>query len=82
MLELFAKFIEEVDSYSLFWDEINLIDSNCWVLEPLKPTKTDSHRRIYLTNSVSIRINVDPRNPREIPEIIFLGSEAGLYIKF
>ena len=54
---------------------MNLIDENCWVLEPLKPTKMDFYRRISLTSNVSIKVLVDPRNPKEIPQITFLGSE-------
>ena len=54
---------------------MNLLDSNCWILEPLKPTKTDFYRRISLNPNVSIKVLVDPRNPREIPQITFLGSE-------
>ena len=55
---------------------MNMIDSNCWILEPIKPSKTDTRRRINLTNAVSIQIIVDPRNPTELPEIYFLGSET------
>ena len=55
---------------------MDLIDSNCWVLEPLKPSKVDRYRRLSLENNISIQIKIDPRNPREIPEIIFLGSET------
>ena len=51
-----------------FWDEMSLIDNNCWILEPIRPTKTDFYRRINLNvNNVSMNIKVDPRNPREIP---------------
>ena len=77
-INCFAWFLQFcfLNSYSLFWDEMKIIDENCLVLEPLKPSKIDCHRRIKLNTNVSIQIKVDPRNPRELPEIIFLGSEA------
>jgi hypothetical protein len=51
-----------------FWDEMALIDNNCWILEPAKPTKTDLHRRINLNvNNVSMNIKIDPRNPKDLP---------------
>ena len=76
LLDVYRQFMNDVDSYSLFWDEMKILDENCWVLEPLKPSKIDCHRRIKLNNNVSIQIKIDPRNPRELPEIVFLGSEA------
>ncbi|CAF0819887.1 unnamed protein product [Brachionus calyciflorus] len=76
LLEVYSQFMADVDSFSTFWDEMKMLDENCWILEPLKPTKTDCHRRIKLNAYVSIQIKIDPRNPRELPEIIFLGSEA------
>ena len=72
--------MNDANSYALFWDEMNLLDNNCWILEPLKPTKTDFHRRISITNNVSMQIKIDPRNPREIPQILFLGSETCKYL--
>lgn len=59
---------------------MKIIDETCWILEPLKPSKTDTHRRIKLETNVSIDIKVDARNPTEMPEIIFLGSEAGIFV--
>jgi len=79
-LEAYVQFAADVNSYSAFWDEMNLIDSNCWVLEPLKPTKVDFYRRISLTSYVSIKVLVDPRNPKEIPQITFLGPEESIVL--
>ncbi len=56
-----------------FWDEMSLIDNNCWILEPIEPKKTDFYRRINLNvNNVSMNIKVDPRNPKEIPGCYFI----------
>lgn len=56
---------------------MKIIDETCWVIEPLKPMMTDTSRRIKLDANVSIELKVDARNPTEMPEIIFLGSDAG-----
>ena len=47
---------------------MRLIDYNCWVLEPVKPSKNDFYRRINLNvnENVSMEIKIDPRNPRDI----------------
>ncbi|RNA13775.1 E3 ubiquitin- ligase FANCL [Brachionus plicatilis] len=76
LAEVYANFMNEVNSYSLFWDEMKMIDERCWVLEPLRPSKTDCRRRIKLDSNVSLDIKVDARNATELPEMLFLGSEA------
>lgn len=58
---------------------MKMIDETCWVLEPVKPSKVDCYRRIKLNTNVSIDLKVDARNPTEMPEIYFLGSETGNY---
>jgi hypothetical protein len=73
---VYRQFTEEVNSFILFWSELELLDERCWILEPLKPKKTDCFRRVSIENNASMYIKIDPKNPREIPEIIFLGCEA------
>ncbi len=68
--------MEDVNSYTLFWDEMEHLDQNCWILEPLNPSRIDVFRRLSIENNVSINIRVDPRNPREIPVVQFLGCES------
>jgi hypothetical protein len=55
---------------------MDLLDRNCWILEPLMTTKTNTKRRINISNYVSMQVNVDARNPRELPELTFLGPES------
>ncbi|KTF80365.1 hypothetical protein cypCar_00039943 [Cyprinus carpio] len=51
------------------------IDKQTWVLEPEKPTKADSMRRIAIGNNVSIKVQIDPRHPKMLPECCLLGAE-------
>uniref|UniRef100_A0A8D0HJF6 E3 ubiquitin-protein ligase FANCL n=1 Tax=Sphenodon punctatus TaxID=8508 RepID=A0A8D0HJF6_SPHPU len=45
-----------------------------WILEPEKPTRSATARRIAIGNNVSINIEVDPRHPTMLPECYFLGA--------
>lgn len=67
----------DVDSLVPFWDEMSLLDATCRVLGPLEPSHVDTGRRIAIAPKVSLQIRVDPRAPRELPEMLeFLGSEV------
>lgn len=53
-----------------------LIIRNCWVIDPPEPNKSHIHRRIHLSQSISVTITIDPLNPTALPEkILFSGSD-------
>lgn len=58
------------------WSRLNEIDKNCWIIDPLQPKPHHLHRRIYLTQSLSVLINIDPLNPADLPDIKLLGSDT------
>uniref|UniRef100_A0A671KRF4 FA complementation group L n=1 Tax=Sinocyclocheilus anshuiensis TaxID=1608454 RepID=A0A671KRF4_9TELE len=66
-----------VEALSEFWSVLDEIDEQTWVLEPEKPTKADSMRRIAIGNNVSIKVQIDPRHPKMLPECCLLGAEHG-----
>ena len=73
--DLFDHFNKCVDQLQEFWNVVDDIDINTCVLEPEMPTRSATHRRIALGRSASVQIEVDPRNPHQIPDCQFLGSE-------
>lgn len=75
--DVYSRFVDDVNSFVQFWDEMSLLDERCWILEPnSKPSPVETTRRIALNPSCSVRIRVDPRNPRELPYMEFCGSET------
>lgn len=59
-----------IDMYIFF------ITRNCWVIDPLKPNKSHMHRRIHLSQSISVTITIqDPLHPTALPIIKFSGSD-------
>ena len=50
--EVYQKFIMDIENLKVFWDEIQSIDENCWVLEPSNPSLADNKRRINLSRKI------------------------------
>ncbi|XP_077960643.1 E3 ubiquitin-protein ligase FANCL isoform X7 [Gasterosteus aculeatus] len=73
--QLHRQFLLILESLSEFWDVLDQIDSNTWILEPEKPSRSDTMRRIAIGTNVSIKVEVDPKHPRMLPECCLLGAE-------
>ncbi|XP_045405619.1 E3 ubiquitin-protein ligase FANCL isoform X4 [Lemur catta] len=75
LISIHSQFLAALESLKAFWDVMDEIDEKTWVLEPQKPTRSATARRIALGNNVSINIEVDPRHPTMLPECCFLGAD-------
>uniref|UniRef100_A0A671W801 E3 ubiquitin-protein ligase FANCL n=1 Tax=Sparus aurata TaxID=8175 RepID=A0A671W801_SPAAU len=73
--QLYNQFLLVLESLTKFWDVLDEIDSKTWILEPEKPSRSDTMRRIAVGNNVSIKVEVDPRHPEMLPECCLLGAE-------
>eukprot|EP01134_Creolimax_fragrantissima_P000774 CFRG0774T1 len=71
-----AAFKLTLERYTDMWDMFDEIDTQTWVLEPENPTRRMTMRRIAVEKNCSIQVNVDPRQPRNIPECRILGPDA------
>lgn len=49
---------------------------NCWVIDPLEPNKSHMHRRIHLSQSISVTVVINPLKPTALPVIKFSGSDS------
>jgi E3 ubiquitin-protein ligase FANCL len=58
-----------------FWNEMDYLDANVWILDPECPTPSDTRRRILIDPSCFLQITVDPMKPRTLPAYLFLGNE-------
>lgn len=75
LISIHSQFLTALESLKAFWDVMDEIDEKTWVLEPQKPTRSATARRIALGNNASINIEVDPRHPTMLPECCFLGAD-------
>ncbi|XP_026880116.1 E3 ubiquitin-protein ligase FANCL isoform X2 [Electrophorus electricus] len=75
LASIHSQFLLLVEALAEFWAVLDEIDKHTWVLEPEKPTRADSMRRIAIGNNVSIKVQIDPRHPKMLPECCLLGAE-------
>ncbi|XP_013370123.1 PREDICTED: E3 ubiquitin-protein ligase FANCL isoform X2 [Chinchilla lanigera] len=75
LVAIHRQFLAALAALKAFWDVMDEIDEKTWVLEPQKPTRSATARRIALGNNASINIEVDPRHPTMLPECCFLGAD-------
>ncbi|XP_042547125.1 E3 ubiquitin-protein ligase FANCL [Dipodomys merriami] len=75
LISIHSQFLAGLESLKAFWDVMDEIDEKTWVLEPEKPTRSATARRIVIGNNASINIEVDPRHPTMLPECCFLGAD-------
>ncbi len=77
-LKIFWDEIQEIDKSCWVLEPITPSLQDCMrriFLSNIRRKKINFFEQIFLKDhNVSITINVDPRNPREMPEIVFLGS--------
>ena len=65
-----------LDVYSPFWAEMDDFDANTWVLEPSRPSRADTLRRIALRRHCSVEITLKPHRPRDVCACNFIGPES------
>ncbi|XP_054846321.1 E3 ubiquitin-protein ligase FANCL [Eublepharis macularius] len=75
LLSIHRQFLAVLESLKAFWNALDEIDEKTWVLEPEKPTRSATMRRIAIGNNISINLEVDPRHPTMPPECFFLGPD-------
>ncbi|XP_074143081.1 E3 ubiquitin-protein ligase FANCL isoform X1 [Sminthopsis crassicaudata] len=75
LTDIHSQFLTTLESLKAFWDVMDEIDQKTWILEPEKPTRSATMRRIVIGNNVSVNVDVDPRHPTMLPECFFLGAD-------
>uniref|UniRef100_A0A6P7FFJ7 E3 ubiquitin-protein ligase FANCL isoform X2 n=1 Tax=Diabrotica virgifera virgifera TaxID=50390 RepID=A0A6P7FFJ7_DIAVI len=72
---VYNQFVEDVERLQLFFNLMEDFDKNCNILDPVPPKKRYNFRRIWLGETLSVIITVDPFSLGRMPTIIFLGPE-------
>ncbi|XP_017320097.1 E3 ubiquitin-protein ligase FANCL isoform X2 [Ictalurus punctatus] len=75
LAHMHSQFLLIVEALAEFWAVMDELDEHTWVLEPEKPIRADTMRRIAIGNNVSIKVEIDPRHPKMLPECCLLGAE-------
>ncbi|KAG9338001.1 hypothetical protein JZ751_027338 [Albula glossodonta] len=75
LMSIHGQFLAILESLQEFWAVLDEIDEKTWVLEPEKPPRGATMRRIAIGNNVSIKLEIDNRHPKMLPECCLLGAE-------
>jgi len=74
---IIPQFKALASQFNAFWDEMDHLHANAWVLEPERPSLSICMRRIGIGNHSSMQFEINPLNPRSIPmDIRFLGADS------
>lgn len=73
--DLYNQFEHCVKTFQVFWDCMESVDKNTWVLEPENPSYSAVYRRIAISSSASVQITVDPKQPKMLPNCRFMGAD-------
>ncbi|GLG95446.1 E3 ubiquitin-protein ligase FANCL [Gryllus bimaculatus] len=76
--KIYNSFVEQVIYLQRTWDDLDLIDANCCVLDPEHPTRKDMGRRILIGKNVSIYLNMSYEDVSAVPSITVLGPEQSV----
>ncbi|KAF8781589.1 E3 ubiquitin-protein ligase FANCL like protein [Argiope bruennichi] len=75
LLNMFIVFQETLNMYAEFWNIMDELDKNTWILEPEVTSRKDCKRRIALASGVSLLLVINPLMPTSIPTCHYLGPE-------
>ena len=73
---IYDEFCQIISSYEIFWNVMDKIDQNCWILEPEHPTRADASRRIALGNNSSLLVRINVQHPTLMPECHLMGADS------
>ncbi|KAH9304740.1 hypothetical protein KI387_009144 [Taxus chinensis] len=72
------QFNELIKKFQDFWHVMEDIDMNVWVMEPVRPSRASSFRRIALGGHCSLSLTMNAFSPRFMPECRFFGSDLAI----
>ena len=73
--QIYTSWVAAIQFFSASWRQLGELDRLCWVLDPAPPTPALLYRRLVVTASVSLHLELDPAFPTAIPVMKFLGSD-------
>lgn len=68
------QFQQLLSTYQDFWNVLDVVDKNLWVLGETSSRSVCS-RRIVLKSHCYLHITIDPKHPSAIPQMKFLGAD-------
>ena len=80
LVRAYAAFCEAIARHQGSWDELDVLDASCLVLEPEKPSYATLFRRISLSRHCSMGLTIDWRRPRAIPHLYSMMGSSEIVV--
>lgn len=74
--DIIAQFKIALSGYQLFWDAMDELDQDTWILEPEIPYRDCKTRRIAIGKHCSVFVELNAKDPSRLQEIRFMGSDS------
>jgi E3 ubiquitin-protein ligase FANCL len=66
-----------LNDYQKLFDELDHLDANSWILDPVRPTRRHTQRRLALGHHCSLHLEIKhTKNPCEAPDLQLFGAES------
>lgn len=76
---LVAQFEAALEGHQALWDSLDDLDARGWVIEPDRPARGGTYRRVALGRHVSLAVTLDPAAPLAFPEsLALMGSDRAV----
>ncbi|KAI8580703.1 hypothetical protein K450DRAFT_235550 [Umbelopsis ramanniana AG] len=70
-----------LNDYQKLFDELDNLDANSWVLDPVRPTRRDTQRRLALGHHCTLHLEIKhTKNPCEAPDLQLFGAESRIAV--
>ncbi|CAB4065211.1 Pyridine nucleotide-disulfide oxidoreductase domain-containing protein 1 [Lepeophtheirus salmonis] len=65
----------QIQSFTSYWNELELLDAHTWILDPPNPRKSDLYRRFVVSPGVSAHVSLNLKDSM-FPRVNLLGPES------
>lgn len=76
LFDIIELYREKIQLLQRFWDQMDDLDNNTYVIEPAKPTLSCTYRRIVISQDIQIQIKVEPLKLMFGNDIHFFGADS------
>ena len=76
LVDAVAQFEVGLDKFQALWVLLDELDKNSCILDPVNPSRADTHRRIALGGHACAQLTINPLLPAAIPQCVFIGADS------
>lgn len=75
LAEVYRQFTDELGAFQQFWEEVEEIEENMWVVEPEQTNHATTNYQIALGEGCSMLLKLEPFQLSSAPDVSFMGPD-------